>query len=91
MSQAKSAEKVVQEIRRTASSRRKRRFGLSLRDCGAKRVSRRCVGVKGFEDLVLKNTTEEALRRFAKLVDWPPHLTTKYPDVEAVAPAVCGA
>ena len=42
---------------------------------------------KGFEDLVLKNTTEEALRRFAKLVDWPPHLTTKYPDVEATAPA----
>ena len=42
---------------------------------------------KGFEDLVLKNTTEEALRRFAKLVDWPPHLTTKYPDVEAAAPA----
>src|SRR3546814_16303377 len=30
---------------------------------------------KGFEDLVLKNTTEEALKRFAKLVDWPPHLT----------------
>ena len=42
---------------------------------------------KGFEDLVLKNTTEEALRRFAKLIDWPPHLTTKYPDVEAAAPA----
>jgi putative ATP-dependent endonuclease of OLD family len=42
---------------------------------------------KGFEDLVLKNTTEEALKRFAKLVDWPPHLTAKYPDVEATAPA----
>lgn len=42
---------------------------------------------KGFEDLVLKNTTEEALKRFAKLVDWPPHLTAKYPNVEAVAPA----
>ncbi|GEQ99270.1 hypothetical protein JCM17844_29070 [Iodidimonas gelatinilytica] len=40
---------------------------------------------KGFEDLVLKNTTEEALKRFAKLVDWPPHLTAKYPDVEASA------
>lgn len=40
---------------------------------------------KGVEDLVLKNTTEEALKRFAKLVDWPPHLTAKYPDVEASA------
>ena len=42
---------------------------------------------KGFEDLVLKNTYEEALKRFARLVDWPPHLATKYPDVEMVAPA----
>ena len=42
---------------------------------------------KGFEDLVVKNTTEEALKRFAKLVDWPPHLTAIYPDVESVAPA----
>lgn len=40
---------------------------------------------KGFEDLVLKNTTEEALKRFAKLVDWPPHLAAKYQDVEAPA------
>ena len=32
---------------------------------------------KGFEDLVLKNTTEEALKRFAKLIDWPPDLTAK--------------
>ncbi|TVR84994.1 MAG: DUF2813 domain-containing protein [Rhodospirillales bacterium] len=42
---------------------------------------------KGFEELVLKNTTEEALKRFSKLVDWPPHLTAKYPDVEASASA----
>ena len=42
---------------------------------------------KGFENLVLKNTTEEALKHFAGLVDWPPHLMAKYPDVEAVAPA----
>ena len=42
---------------------------------------------KGFEDLVLKNTSKEALKRFARLVDWPPHLATKYPDVEMVAPA----
>lgn len=40
---------------------------------------------KGIEDLVLKNTTEEALKRFAKLIDWPPHLTAKYPDIEAPA------
>lgn len=41
----------------------------------------------GFEELVLKNTTEEALKRFAKIVDWPPHLAAKYQDVEAAAPA----
>jgi putative ATP-dependent endonuclease of OLD family len=40
---------------------------------------------KGFEDLVLSSSTEEALRRFAKLVDWPPHLQAKYPDPEAQA------
>lgn len=40
---------------------------------------------KGFEDLVLKNTTEAALKRFTNLVDWPPHLKAKYPDVEASA------
>ncbi len=33
---------------------------------------------KGFEDLVLKNTTTGALKRFADLVTWPPHLLTKY-------------
>ena len=38
---------------------------------------------KGFEDLVLKNTSNDALRRFAKLIDWPPHLAAKYPDIEA--------
>ncbi|KAB1085078.1 AAA family ATPase [Neorhizobium galegae] len=38
---------------------------------------------KGFENLVLKNTTEGALKRFAKLIEWPPHLAAKYPDVEA--------
>lgn len=40
---------------------------------------------KGFEDLVLSQTTEEALKRFAKLIDWPPHLLAKYPDPEAQA------
>ena len=33
----------------------------------------------GFEDLVLKNTTPEALERFADLVTWPPHLLQRYP------------
>ena len=34
----------------------------------------------GFEDLVLKNTTREALERFADLVTWPPHLVQRYPE-----------
>ena len=38
---------------------------------------------QGFEDLVLKNTSTDALRRFAKVIDWPPHLAAKYPDIEA--------
>lgn len=45
---------------------------------------------KGFEDLVLRNTTEEALKRFTKLVDWPPHLNAKYPDLEASASDALG-
>jgi putative ATP-dependent endonuclease of OLD family len=39
----------------------------------------------GFENLVLKGTPEEAIKRFAKLIDWPPHLKTKYPDPELQA------
>jgi putative ATP-dependent endonuclease of the OLD family len=39
----------------------------------------------GFEDLVLKNTKESALKRFAKVVDWPQHLKDKFGDVEAKA------
>ena len=35
---------------------------------------------KGFEDLVLKNTTRAALERFAELVDWPQHITAKHPN-----------
>jgi len=38
-----------------------------------------------FENLVLKGTTEEALKRFARLIDWPQHLKTKYPDPELQA------
>ena len=35
---------------------------------------------KGFEDLVLKNTTMAALERFTDLVNWPQHLIEKYPN-----------
>lgn len=35
---------------------------------------------KGFEDLILENTTEVALKRFAMQITWPQHLQQKYPD-----------
>ena len=38
---------------------------------------------KGIEDLILKNTTQTALERFADALDWPPHLAAKYPDPKA--------
>ena len=34
---------------------------------------------------MLKNTSEAALKRFVKLVEWPQHLRTKFPDPEAHA------
>lgn len=34
----------------------------------------------GFEDLVLKGTTEDAMTRFASSLDWPQHLEAKYPN-----------
>ena len=37
----------------------------------------------GFEDLVLKNTTDDAMKRFIKIIDWPRHLQQKYPHPEA--------
>jgi len=37
----------------------------------------------GFENMVIKGTTEEALLRFANLIDWPPHLKKKYPDPQS--------
>lgn len=40
---------------------------------------------KGFEDLVLKNTTEGALKRFAGQLEWPSHLKAMYPAPEAQA------
>ncbi|MEZ5812825.1 MAG: TOPRIM nucleotidyl transferase/hydrolase domain-containing protein, partial [Rhizobiaceae bacterium] len=42
---------------------------------------------KGFEAMVLKGTTEAALKRFTKLIDWPQDLAQKYPDQEAQAAA----
>ncbi len=42
---------------------------------------------KGFENLVMKGSTEEALKRFAKQLDWPQHLAQKYPDLEVQAEA----
>ncbi|WP_237232069.1 ATP-dependent nuclease [Sinorhizobium meliloti] len=36
-------------------------------------------GEKGIEDLVLKNTTQAAMVRFAGAVDWPQHILEKYP------------
>lgn len=35
---------------------------------------------KGFENLVLNNTTMEALGRFSEIIEWPPHLSSKYPE-----------
>jgi putative ATP-dependent endonuclease of OLD family len=40
---------------------------------------------KGIEDLILKNTTQAALERFADALQWPPHLLTKYPNPKAQA------
>lgn len=42
---------------------------------------------QGIEDLVVEGTTENALQRFAGIVEWPPHLSAKYPDPIAEAPA----
>lgn len=42
---------------------------------------------KGVENLILKNTTQAALERFADSLDWPPHLLAKYPDPKAQAVA----
>jgi putative ATP-dependent endonuclease of OLD family len=39
----------------------------------------------GFENFVLKNTTETALKRFTKLINWPKHLLNKYPNPESQA------
>jgi putative ATP-dependent endonuclease of OLD family len=46
---------------------------------------------KGFEALVLKGTTEDALKRFAAIVDWPQDLKQTFPDPVAQAPAALEA
>jgi putative ATP-dependent endonuclease of OLD family len=38
---------------------------------------------KGFEQLVLKNTTKDACIRYIESIEWPQHLETKYPDPKA--------
>ena len=35
---------------------------------------------KGFEKLVIRNTTQEAIEEFTDAIDWPDHLKEKYPD-----------
>lgn len=35
---------------------------------------------KGFEKLVLNHTTREALERFSEIIEWPPHLNSRYPN-----------
>jgi hypothetical protein len=44
-------------------------------------------GEKRIEDLILKNTTQAALERFADALEWPPHLLAKYPIPNAQAVA----
>lgn len=40
---------------------------------------------KGFETLILDNTTDEALARFIQQIEWPQHLKEKYPTPETDA------
>jgi putative ATP-dependent endonuclease of OLD family len=44
-------------------------------------------GESDFEKLVLKNTTLAAMERFIDLIQWPPHLLTKYPTPKTNAAA----
>lgn len=38
---------------------------------------------KRIEDLILKNTTRDAMERFSDTLDWPPHILSSYPDPKA--------
>jgi putative ATP-dependent endonuclease of OLD family len=44
-------------------------------------------GEHGLEDLVLKNTTQAAMERFALRITWPPHILAKQP----LPPPLAGA
>ncbi len=44
-------------------------------------------GESGFENLILNNTRDDALRRFVRLIVWPQHLQKNHPDPEADAQA----
>ena len=44
-------------------------------------------GESDFEKLVLKNTTQAAMERFIDAIQWPPHLTSKYPTPKTNAAA----
>ena len=45
----------------------------------------------GFENLVLNGTSEDALKRFVKLINLPPHLQEQHPDPEMNAAAALAA
>ena len=45
---------------------------------------------KGFENLVLKGTTQAAMERFADVLEWPAHILAKYPAPKADVVAALG-
>src|SRR5260221_2845415 len=45
---------------------------------------------KGFENLVLKGTTQAAMERFADVLEWPAHILAKYPAPKANVGAALG-
>jgi putative ATP-dependent endonuclease of OLD family len=47
-------------------------------------------GEKGFENLVLKGTTQAAMERFADVLEWPPHILQKYPSPKTDVAAALG-
>jgi putative ATP-dependent endonuclease of the OLD family len=47
-------------------------------------------GEADFEDLVIKNTTQAAMERFASSLEWPPHLKAKYPNLNQGTAAALG-
>jgi putative ATP-dependent endonuclease of OLD family len=45
---------------------------------------------KGFENLVLKGTTQPGMERFADVLEWPEHILAKYPAPKADVVAALG-